>query len=146
MHFPTTVALAFGFLFVVPVFVGYWTRRLKVIVPVAALVTGTAVVASWISIGQTETLESAVSADGNELVVAYLGGECEDHRSVSIDERTESVRVSITTRSFASACSDVAVQHLVRIELGQPIGSRAIVNVGCTKDRAGCKRVLELTK
>lgn len=143
MPFLTSLPWAFAFLFVVPVVIGYWTRHLKIAVPVAVLATAAAVTGTWISIGETVPLESVVSVDEDTLMVTYVGGECEDHRSVSVVERTPSVSISITTRSFASGCSDVGMLYRVSIELAQPLGSREIVDAGCTEDRVGCQRILE---
>lgn len=138
------LAIAVAVLFVLPVFVGYWTRHLKIAVAVAVLATSAAAFAFWMSIAKTATLEPAVSVDGTALVVEYVGGECEDHRSVSVAELTDSIRIAITTRSFAAECSDVAVLRQVRIELAQPIGSREVMDAGCTEDRPECNRVLEI--
>lgn len=138
----TAVALIFGFLFVLPVFIGYRTGHLLIAMPVAILATAGVFFWVWSSLAETETLEAIVAADGNNLVLSYYGGDCEDQRSVSVDEDDETVRVSVTSRSFASGCNDMAVLRRIAVTLEHPLGTRAVVDLGCTRDRSGCERTL----
>jgi hypothetical protein len=144
MHLPTALAMVVVVLFVIPVVIALATHRLKLVLPIAFLVTAGAAFWVWTDLGepQVQVLEAIVSVDGNQLVVSYVGSECEDQRSVSADEGETSVRVKVVARSFASGCSDVGVHRQVSITLDRPLGSRGVVNVGCTPDRIGCEKLL----
>jgi hypothetical protein len=131
---------------VVPAVLALRFGRAKVVSAVAALVTVTALTVFWRSAwswtASDEVLDSIASVDGDELVVRYVGGECEDQRSVDVDEDDQQVRIAITSRSFASACSDVGVGYDVAITLDEPLGTREVVNENCTPDRLGCQRIM----
>lgn len=137
-----TLALIFSFLFVVPIFIGYRTGHLMIAISIATLATAGVYFWIWSSIAETETLKAIVAADGNELVLSYYGGDCEDQRSVSIDEEKDAVRVLVKSRSFASECNDMAILRQVSVRLDRPLGARAVIDRGCTKDRRGCERTL----
>ncbi len=149
MHYYVTTALILGLLLVLPVVVGVRTTKAKIVVPLAVLVTAGSLAWFWTwafdRTAQTEVLTSVVSVSGAELVVRYIGSECQDQRSVDVDEDEDdrTVRISVTSRSFASGCSDIGVPYDVSITLERPLGTREIVNVGCTPDHRGCRAVLE---
>lgn len=142
MTLPTALGFVVAFLFVIPVAIGLRVHRIKVVLPVALLVTVGASFWLWTGHGEVQVLNKVESVKGNQLVVSYTGSECEGQRSVSVDEDDSSVQVKIVARTFASACSDVGAFYNVVITLDEPLGSRKVGNVGCTSDRAGCKRVL----
>jgi hypothetical protein len=102
MHLPTALAMVVIVLFAIPVAIALATHRLKVILPIALLVTGGAAFWVWTDLGEPQVLEAIESVEGNHLVVSYVGSECEDQRSVSVDEGETSVRVKVVARSFAS--------------------------------------------
>lgn len=143
MNFVTASVLIVALFFVVPVAIAIKTQRIRLTLPFALVLTGGALFWAWTSVDQQEeVLDSIVAVDGVALTVMYIGGECEDQRSVSVDESDKQVRILVTTRSFASGCSDVGVAHTVAITLDEPLDSREVVNVGCTAERLGCRRVL----
>ncbi len=146
MQYLIAAIIIFALLFVVPVVIGIRAGKVKIALPVAILVTGGALLWfgswAWTRTAEEEVLDSIVSIEGRKLVVSYFGADCEDQRSVAVEEDRRSVRISVTSRSFASGCNDMAVLRTVSISLDEPLGSREVVNVGCTSGRAGCKRVL----
>lgn len=143
MNLVTAAVLIVALLFAVPVAIAVRTRSVRFTLPVALLVTAGALFWAWTSVDKREeVLDSIVSVEGAALTVMYIGGECEDQRSVSVDEDDDQVRILVTTRSFASGCSDVGVSHTVAITLDEPLDSRDVVNVGCTPERLGCSKVL----
>ncbi|WP_332644180.1 hypothetical protein [Aeromicrobium sp.] len=133
-----------GLLLVLPVLIGRKVGRLRIVLPLAASATAVAMYFAWMSVGEREVLEELVSADGNTIVLAYSGSACEDQRSVSVEESSKSVRVTVTTRSFAFGCSDVGMFYRVTVKLDQPLGSRGVVNAGCTSEHIGCTKILRL--
>jgi asparagine N-glycosylation enzyme membrane subunit Stt3 len=142
MHLPTALAMVVIVLFVIPVVIALATHRLTIVLPIALVVTGGASFWVWTDLGEPQVLGAIEAVEGNQLVVSYVGSECEDQRSVSVDEGETSVRVKVVARSFASGCSDVGVHRQVSITLDRPLGSRGVVNVGCTPDRIGCEKLL----
>jgi hypothetical protein len=143
MSFVAVPVLIVAALFVMPVVIGVKTRSTRVVLPVALLLTGGALFWAWTGVGvEQEVLDSIVSVEGNELTVMYIGGECEDQRSVTVDEDDDQVRISVATRSFASGCSDIGMLHTFAVTLDGPLSSREVVNVGCTRERRGCRRTL----
>ena len=146
MQYYVTTALIVGLFLVLPVVVGVRTRTARFVVPLALLVTAGSLAWfwtwAWDRTAQQEVLTSVVSVDGVELVVEYIGSECQDQRSVDVYEDDRTVRISVTSRSFASGCSEVGVPYEVAVTLERPLGTREIVNVGCTRDDRGCRSVL----
>jgi len=60
---------------------------------------------------------------GDDVVrLHYVGGECDHHRDVRIDEGGEQVTLTITTRSFSMSCSDVGVPRSIDAHLDAPLG------------------------
>lgn len=141
MNFVTASVLIVALLFVVPVAIAIKTRRVRLTLPVALVVTAGALLWAWTSVDkEVKVLDSIVSVDGVALTVMYIGSECEDQRSVSVDEGDQQVRILVTTRSFASGCTEVGVPHTVAITLDEPLDSREVVNVGCTPRGWDAKR------
>ena len=129
-------------LFVVPVVVGIRTGHTKIAVPIALLLTASAMSWVWVDRAELQALDEIQSVTGNRMVVTYVGSECEDHRSVSVVEDESSVRIKVVTRSLSSGCSDVGVHHEVVITLDRPLSIRKVVNVGCVSGGTGCTKVL----
>ena len=129
-------------LFVVPVVVGIRTRHTRIAVPIALLLTASAMFWVWMDRAELQALDEIQSVAGNRMVATYVGSECEDHRSVSVVEDESSVRIKVVTRSFSSSCSDVGMHHEVAVTLDRPLSTRKVVNVGCVSGGPGCTRVL----
>ena len=143
MNIWIALAVIVVLLLIVPLIVGAKTGKLKLALPIALLLTGGALWLGWSSIGESPKWQTAEALKDKELQIAYVGDECEDHRSVSVDEGDDTITVTITTRSFASSCSDVGVKKVVTVELDDDIGAKTLIDGGCQGDEATCAVEIE---
>lgn len=106
--------------------------RVRYTVPVAVLIVVALGFWYWDAIGKQEEWTAATTTGERSLSVRYLGGSCEDQRSVDVDETDESVTITITTRTFARGCDDVGNPRRVTVTLDQPLGNRKLLDGACT--------------
>ena len=121
--------------------VGRRRRVLRWATPVAAGMAAVVLALVWRGIGEPVEWDAATVLDARTVRVSYDGGECEDQRSVSVDEDARTVTIGIVTRSFATSCSDVAMRHSVLVHLDRPLGDRALIDRQCNGARSACTRV-----
>lgn len=86
----------------------------------------------WDAIGEKEKWSRATATGERSLSVRYGGGSCEDQRSVDVDETDDSVKITITTRSFARGCDDALRPRKVTVKLNQPLGDRKLFDGACS--------------
>lgn len=127
-------------LLVIPVLAAHRFGQMKIVVPVAAALTAIALWLAWSAAGENATWDRAVSVDARTLQITYTGSECEDHRTVSVDQDSTRVVISVKTWSFASGCSDVGFQHHFDVTLDSPLNDRAVLDGNCTGSRTRCER------
>lgn len=133
MSFWVTLALLALPILLVTALIGIAASSIKVAVVVAvAFTTGLGTVL-WLQLGEHQRWERASMVNQTTLKVSYTGSECEDQRTVDVDESDESVKITITARSYASACSDVGFLHTVIVELDDPLGDRQLIDGSCRK-------------
>jgi hypothetical protein len=118
-------------LLVVPILVARRFGRTKIIAPAAMVLTAIALWFGWSALSESVTWDSAVVLDPHTIQVTYTGSECEDHRSVSIDQSSVRVVITVKTWSFASGCSDVGLRRRFRVTLDNPLGNRAVLDGNC---------------
>lgn len=100
-----------------------------VIAAVLIAATAIAVGVVWIRVGESSPWDRAeVSGDGLVVRLHYVGSECEQFRSVDVDETPSAVVLTITTRSFATSCSDVGVPYVATVRLEAPAGDRRLID------------------
>lgn len=127
-------------LLVVPVLAARRFGRMKIVVPLATALSGLALWLAWSAAGEDATWDRVASVEARTLKITYTGSECEDHRSVSVDQSSTSIVISVKTWSFASGCSDVGFQHQFNVTLDSPLGDRVVLDGNCTGSRTRCER------
>lgn len=121
---------------VLPLWWARGTRRMVWVLPLAVAATGVALLVGWNRSGEPTPVASVRAVDaGRTLEVSYVGGECDDQGTVTVDERRDRVEVLVVTRSLlADSCSDVAVEVTKKAPLRDPLGDREVVDTTC-----GCR-------
>lgn len=139
MSFWVTLAVLALPILLVAATVGFAAGRMRLALAVAlGLASGLGAIL-WLQLGEHQPWDTASAISGARLKVTYTGSECEDQRTVDVDESDTSVKITITSRSYASACSDVGFVHAVTVTLDEPLGDRQLLDGSC---RTPCARVL----
>lgn len=85
--------------------------------------------ALWWRLGgeQVDLVRLAV-VDERTVEVGYDTGECSLQSQVDVDEGPDEVVVTVREQAVALSCSDVGVQRVARVRLGEPLGDRRVVD------------------
>ncbi|MGH1564415.1 hypothetical protein [Mumia sp. DW29H23] len=123
-------------------------RRVLIgVLAVAVVLVGLATMA-WSTAGEPVWWTRAdITEHGTEIRVRYTGSECDQQRSVDVDESSAEVVLTVTTRALTSGCSDVGVARTAVARLEAPLGERALFDGTCLDgaDRDFCRTKVTLT-
>lgn len=111
-------------------------RPWGVIALTAVVVVATIVVLVWWVVARSEVTPWAeVTAEGTDLTVHYIGGECDRSASLDVDESSDEVIVTVRITGWALSCSDVGVPRVLHGTLEAPLGARPVVDGACLLPR-----------
>lgn len=111
-------------------------RALWAVGVTAAVVVATMVLLVWWVLARSQpTPWAELETEGNELVVHYIGGECDRSASLEVEESPEEVVVTVRVVGWALSCSDVGVPRTLRTTLDAPVGERTLVDGACQEAR-----------
>lgn len=68
----------------------------------------------------------AISDDGRSVRLSYVGGHCDDHASVDVDETARIVTLTVKVFEKYGSCDDVGVLHEITAHLEHPVGDREL--------------------
>lgn len=71
------------------------------------------------------TTVQAVDGRDDAVVLAWMGGTCDDRAVVTVEKAGDRYRVAVESRSSAMACNAAGVFRAVSLTLTQPVGSDA---------------------
>ena len=104
-------------------------RQLGLVACVVAVTVGALV---WWGLVRSEaTPWGEARVEGDDVVVSYLAGECDRSTTVSVEERDETVEITVRIRGWALSCSDVAIPREARVSLRRPLGERTLIDGAC---------------
>lgn len=85
---------------------------------------------------------STVDGTGTDLVVHFIGSECQTSSRVEAEEDEDRVVITAYEGVRAMGCSDVGVPYDLSITLEEPLGERELVNGACVTEQPprSCKR------
>lgn len=107
-------------------------RSLVALVVTGLVVLSTIVVLVWWVLAHSEaTPWGEVEVKGTDLVVHYIGGECDRSASLEVEETASEVVVTVRVVGWALSCSEVGVPRQLRGSLESPLGERDLVDGAC---------------
>lgn len=67
----------------------------------------------------------AVAGRADAVVLAWMGGACDDRAIVTIEQAGDRYRVTVESQTSAMGCSAVGISRAVLLSLTQPVGPDA---------------------
>lgn len=106
-----------------------WTLAFVGVVVLVTIV----VLVGW-SLSRSEpTPWGEVEVDGTELVVRYVGGECDRGATLEVEETPDEVVVTVLVSGWSLSCSDAGVPRELTGRLESPLGERVVVDGACRR-------------